>query len=92
MSPVVVVNERDNVATALEALAPGVRLEAAGHLVLVREAIPGGHKVALVRIARGEAVIKYGNSIGAATADIEAGMHVHVHNVAGARGRGDLRP
>ena len=56
----------------------------------VREAIPPGHKVALRTIAAGEPVIKYGSPIGTATADIAAGAHVHTHNVASGRGRGDL--
>lgn len=41
-----------------------------------------GHKYAIRPIAAGEDVIKYGMSIGHATADIAAGEHVHVHNVA----------
>ena len=41
-----------------------------------------GHKYARRDIAKGENVIKYGNPIGHATADIKAGEHVHTHNVA----------
>ena len=41
-----------------------------------------GHKYALRLIKAGENVIKYGMPIGHATADIAAGEHVHVHNVA----------
>lgn len=41
-----------------------------------------GHKYALRDIAKGEDIIKYGNPIGHATADIKAGEHVHTHNVA----------
>ena len=44
--------------------------------------VPFGHKVALCAIARGAPVIKYGVVIGHATADIAAGEHVHVHNLA----------
>ena len=51
-----------------------VLLEAAGD-------IPAGHKIALTDIAAGEKVIKYGEVIGRATADIRAGDHVHTHNV-----------
>ncbi len=40
-----------------------------------------GHKYALRDIAAGENIIKYGNPIGHATADIKAGEHVHTHNV-----------
>ena len=86
---VIVITPRDNVATALEALAPGEIVEANRRAVTVREPIASGHKVALLRIATGEAVVKYGNPIGTAIADIEPGAHVHTHNVASGRGRGD---
>lgn len=89
MNPVIVISPADNVATALEALEPGCVLSEAGG-VTVGEAIPRGHKVALCAIAAGASVVKYGSSIGAATADIPAGAHVHTHNVASTRGRGDL--
>ena len=41
-------------------------------------------------IHAGEAVIKYGSPIGLATVEIPAGAHVHTHNLASTRGRGDL--
>ena len=40
-----------------------------------------GHKYALADIAKGENIIKYGNPIGHATADIKKGEHVHSHNM-----------
>jgi altronate dehydratase len=87
---VLMVSARDNVATALEALEVGRQLEVEGHALIVREAVPAGHKVAMTAIPNGSSVIKYGNEIGRATADIPAGTHVHTHNVASSRGRGDL--
>jgi altronate hydrolase len=87
---VIVITARDNVATVLEPLSPGQTVEVDGRRIAVREMIASGHKMALTRIASGEPVVKYGSPIGTATADIEAGAHVHVHNVASARGRGDL--
>lgn len=90
MKSVLVISERDNVATALEALEPGRTLDVRNASVTIREPIQRGHKVALARISVGEAVMKYGSVIGTATADIEAGSHVHTHNVASTRGRGDL--
>ncbi len=81
----------DNVATALSPLEPGTIVEAPdGRRVEVRSAIPFGHKLALVPIARGAPVVKYGEVIGLASADIAPGEHVHVHNVESQRGRGDL--
>lgn len=90
MSAVIVITPRDNVATALEALAAGRTIEAGGFVVTVRETIASGHKIALQRIPAGDAVMKYGSPIGTAITDIEAGAHVHTHNVASGRGRGDL--
>jgi altronate dehydratase len=84
---VIVISPADNVATALEPLGAGQVLSDG---VVVREAIPRGHKVALRSIAAGAPVVKYGSSIGTATADIVAGAHVHTHNLGSARGRGDL--
>jgi altronate dehydratase len=85
-----VISERDNVATALQPLEAGRPLDVAGASLMVREPIPPGHKIALRDIAIGQAVVKYGSPIGVATAAIAAGAHVHTHNVASSRGRGDL--
>ena len=35
-------------------------------------------------------IIKYGESIGRASADIRKGEYVHIHNLEALRGRGDL--
>ena len=43
--------------------------------------LENGHKYALRDIKSGENVIKYGNPIGHATADITKGEHVHTHNM-----------
>jgi arabinonate dehydratase len=84
------ISDRDNVATALEPIGAGTEVEVGGHRVVVCEAIPSGHKFALIAIAAGAAVVKYGSPIGTATSAIAPGMHVHTHNVASGRGRGDL--
>jgi altronate hydrolase len=85
-----VISDRDNVATALEPLAAGRRLELGEHAVTLLENVPSGHKVALRAISAGEPVVKYGSPIGLASTDIAAGAHVHTHNLASSRGRGDL--
>ena len=88
--------DADTVATVLEDV-PASELvtvsDAAGAVVqelCASAAIPRGHKIALVDIHPGTHVIKYGASIGVATAEIPAGAHVHTHNLASTRGRGDL--
>ena len=90
MNAVLVISARDNVATALEALESGRAIQLGADTLRVAEAIPRGHKIALRAIRAGDAVVKYGSPIGHASADIAAGAHVHTHNVASARGRGDL--
>lgn len=88
--PALVISPSDNVATALEPLDAGRVIHVSGQDITVVEATPRGHKIALRTIRAGEAVVKYGSSIGTATSDIAAGAHVHTHNVASGRGRGDL--
>jgi hypothetical protein len=85
-----VISERDNVATALEPLDKGRTITVRDRTVLVGEPIARGHKVALQAIRAGDAVINYGSPIGTASCDIAPGTHVHTHNVASTRGRGDL--
>ena len=85
---------KDNVATLLEDVAPGtgvlVRLGAETRTVKSRESIPFGFKIALTDITRGASIIKYGETIGIASHDIKQGDMVHIHNLEGGRGRGDL--
>ena len=49
-------------------------------IITTLDAIPLGHKVALRDISAGDDVLKYGEVIGRAVADIPAGSHLHVHN------------
>lgn len=77
MKKTIVINPRDNVAVALTDLKKGETHEG----VALTEDITKGHKFALNDISVGEQVIKYGNPIARATADIKAGAHVHTHNV-----------
>jgi hypothetical protein len=80
----------DNVAIAkvrlehgmLLAFEPGASVEG---VLLVQGhdlgAIPAGHKIALRELRPGEAVLRYGEVIGFATARISPGAHVHTHNL-----------
>jgi altronate dehydratase small subunit len=92
-SKAIVINEKDNVATALKTLRAGARVsvEAGGLVqeVTVLSEIPAGHKFALQEIGEGEPVIKYGEPIGRSTVKIAAGDYVHVHNVV-SQPRGDF--
>lgn len=114
--PFIVVDRRDNVATALRPLTAGEVQEigptatgasgAGAHPgnpaatseagtdsiaapLRLAEDIPLGHKFALMPIAAGDPVVKYGTTVGLASQDIAPGEHVHIHNVEGIKGRGD---
>ncbi len=79
---VLVMHPRDNVAVARVDIAAGVTLALPdGSSVTLAMAVPAGHKVALVPLAPGTVVRKYGQVIGAATTAIAGGDHVHLHNL-----------
>jgi altronate dehydratase small subunit len=90
----IVINEKDNVATALKPFQTGTRVsvDVQGRLekVTLMSYIPMGHKFALKDMEEGEAIIKYGEPIGRSTARITRGEHVHVHNVV-SQPRGEVR-
>ncbi len=71
------INEKDNVAVALENLKKG---EIIGNITLLDD-IPMGHKIALSDISKDEKVIKYGYPIGSTKEDIKKGRHIHTHNL-----------
>ena len=71
----------DNIAVARLSLASGQIIRAGGHEVELVNAVPPGHKVAIQPIPRGGALVRYGQVIGRAAADIAPGQHVHTHNV-----------
>lgn len=80
-----VVDPRDNVATAIRDIAgPTVETNLGEHAVAGE--IAAGHKFALRPLREGEPVVKYGSAVGVATRAIDEGDHVHVHNT------GDIVP
>ena len=85
LSKLIRLHEKDHVAVVLDTLKPGDGLDQ--HGIMVSSRIAAGHKVAVMPIAAGEGVLKYGQVIGFAKTDIAPGDHVHVHNL----GMGDHR-
>jgi altronate dehydratase small subunit len=80
----------DDVAVALRPLAAGESVRFGASAIVLRSEISSGHKFATHPISLGALIRKYGQVIGKASAAIGTGEHVHVHNVEGTRGRGDL--
>ena len=90
-----ILDPADNVASVIDRVEVGdtviARLGNETKAVVALEDIPFGFKIALANLEAGEAVIKYGEVIGKASRPIARGALVHVHNVEGNRGRGDLQ-
>ena len=85
MSLALCIHRDDNVATLLEDALPGpITLlgESPHNSVTAVEEISRGHKISLVPLAAGAAVVKYGVTIGHATGNVPAGAWVHTHNCA----------
>ncbi|EAI9819899.1 UxaA family hydrolase [Campylobacter jejuni] len=85
MKGYIIVNEKDNVATALRDFKKG---EKVANIELLND-IASGHKFALKDIKKNEIIIKYAEAIASSSCDISTGEWVHIHNTAGIRGRGD---
>jgi arabinonate dehydratase len=83
----VLLQPNDDVAIARMPLGRGVVLRLPpgtggdGELVEVRQRIQSGHKLAIRDVPQGQPVLRYGSIIGFATQPIQAGSHVHTHNL-----------
>jgi len=80
------IHESDNVGTLLHDASPGDEILHRGkgspRGIQAAQSVKVGHKLALCSIACGHPIIKHGIQIGVATARIEAGEWVHLHNCA----------
>lgn len=77
MTPTLRLHPADDVLIACSQLVSGANADG----VVVRGLIPPGHKIAARDIAAGEPVRRYNQIIGFATKPIQAGEHVHTHNL-----------
>lgn len=94
MKAVIVMSARDNVGNAIEDIAKGdevaYEVEGARHTFTAVDDIPFGFKAAVKAIAAGGDIVKYKEVVGRAAQAIRVGECVHIHNVEGKRGRGDI--
>ena len=90
----IILSPKDNVATALNDIRAGsdttVHLGEEKRRVKALERILFGFKMEIVDIAQGDHIIKFGETIGIASSPIKKGGLVHIHNLIGTRGRGDV--
>ena len=79
---VIHLHQSDNIAIARVPLAAGQTIHVDGQAIVLEDAIPAGHKVAIRAIAAGEVIVRYGQVMGRARVRVEPGRHLHTHNVA----------
>lgn len=90
MNDALKIDKKDNVAVVIRPIAKGDQViynnyeYGQGKLEALTD-IPIYHKIALNEIEEGEKVVKYGEHIGEASRKIQAGEHVHTHNVSSVR-------
>ena len=93
MKRALVMDPNDNVGNALDDILAGdvFEFEIGGSVKQIKatDEIPFGFKVAVADIKKSGSILKYNQPVGVASEDIKAGECVHIHNVEGARGRGD---
>ena len=77
----ITLHPNDNVAISRTALLPRTVLTSDTDSITVARMVPPGHKIAIAPIAEGAEILRYGQIIGHASTDIQAGDHVHTHNV-----------
>jgi hypothetical protein len=81
----ILIDEKDNVITATESLQAGsvatYQRARERKKIILTEAIPKFHKIALIDIKEKQPVFKYGQLIGETTRTISKGSHVHDHNI-----------
>ncbi|MBY6048930.1 altronate dehydratase family protein [Vannielia litorea] len=78
-SPVIRLDEADNVVVARVEIAAGTVVASEG--VTTLQEVPLGHKIATREIRKGEPILKYATIIGFAGEDIVPGTWLHSHNV-----------
>lgn len=88
MKSFIKINPSDNVAVALVPLSKGTVIKLDDITLTLTEDIMQGHKFSLKNLKPGDSIIKYGNPIGHATAELPAGSWIHTHNLK--TGLGDL--
>lgn len=79
ISPVIRLDEQDNVVVARREIPAGTVIAEAGITTL--QAVPMGHKIAARFLKAGAAVLKYNTVIGYAAEDIVPGTWMHSHNI-----------
>ena len=92
MGKCIIMNPKDNVATVIKKISKNEKLiimnaqmKAIGEITAIGD-IPFAHKIGIADIKKDENIVKYGEIVGKATADIKKGEYIHTHNVVSIEG------
>ena len=78
----VVINPKDNIGVVISEIKSGDRVSTEGGVeIIAKTDVPKNHKITISTINKNDKVIKYGEIIGLATENIDAGVWVHTHNL-----------
>jgi len=80
-SKYIIIDSKDNCATALEDIPQDVKINLKDRFIKIHQKIPLGHKFAINHIEKGDHIVKYGEIIGIATEVINDGEWIHTHNI-----------
>ena len=72
---------QDSVVVALKELPQGTKINVGSTEITLRQTIPAGHKLAIKTLEPDQSVWKFGWPIGLTNCRVEAGDHVHSHNL-----------
>jgi altronate dehydratase small subunit len=76
-----IIDSKDNCATALDYISQDAEVELINKTIKINDAIPFGHKFAILNVKKGSPIIKYGEIIGISIEDISEGDWIHTHNL-----------
>lgn len=81
MSKLIKIHAADNVLIVKQSIEAGDVETINGKEIIFSRAVGLGHKIAATQLHSGDKIIKYGVPIGSAVTDIQAGSHIHLHNM-----------
>ena len=71
----------DNVAVVTTDIREGERIKVEENIIIAKQSIPVGHKIAIKNIDKNQHIYKYGVPIGLTKANISKGEYIHTHNI-----------
>lgn len=75
------IHASDNICVATRKLDAGTNVKCNGSQFVLQTDVALGAKLALVDLAAGNKVVKFGKPIGTLKADVKMGEYIHTHNL-----------